>query len=453
MKKFIAILIFSITTTFVFAQEKLVPFFDNQTIISIQSDVAKRNNWFIDYPNFRDARIFILPDSTYALEVFYIQNDTLFKDRKIITAQRKKVFTDSLLAIMPPVITPEAKINQEGRVPLLIGSSLVSLGYYGTAAALITSNHTSSSKWPFAAYMFTGAAGILTPYFLTKDKNITLAQASITFHGQSRGILHGYAIAYSIDEYMDETWAHSIGLTTSILEGVGTYQLAKKMNLTNGQASMYQMGIDAGLVGGLLISDFFKLYSKPTMSPVWGTVLGSSLVFGATSLYASTKFDYTTGDAVFLRSSMALGALLPLPFVQEYKPMTSKAYTISVFSGGITGALAGHYIIKDRDISLSQGMYITLGEITGALLGLGTGYLIMPTNSSNAPSYLLWGSSIGAVAGYSLMSLIVLNNTPKKSPISCDLNINPAGIFYAKKFNTNQDYRYSMPIVNCNFAF
>lgn len=442
-----------------YSQEKLVSFFDNQDILSISRDFARQNNWFANYPTFREAKFYELIDGNYVLEVFYVKQDSIFKDRTIMSPERKKFYSDSLYATIPATVEINT-FSQKGRVPLLIGSTIMSMAFYGAQAATITSNYSHSAKWPFAAYMFTAATGIIVPYYLTKNKEVTLPQASIAFHGQSRGVFHGYAISFAIKNNMNNTSASCIALSTSIAEGFGVYKMAKKLHMTGGQVSTYQLGIDAGIIGGIglaNIAGFTEFNTNLDREKFWGTLVGSSIVFGGAGLLAGRHFNYSIGEAVVLRGSMALGAFLSVPFIHEFEQTHTEPYSTGAIIGGLAGTVVGHYLFNESELTLSEGMYINLGEVTGGLLGLGTAYLIAPesSNQSKITSYLLWGGAIGTLSGYSLMSYFMLNNTPKKSTALQNFNFqfNPMGI-YNSKFQQNEFVQHNaMPLAICSLKF
>jgi len=430
-----------------FAQEKLLPILDNQITI-VDAKLAKEAQLFAEYDKFIEAKLFRLSDTLFVIEVFYYKNDSIYKDRKLMNEAEKLEFQNNLYQAIT-IQSPEKMLDQSGRTALIAGSLLTSLAYYGYAIPM--SLDVESSKSFIAMYMLSGAAGFFIPYTTTKNKTVSVAQASLSFYGQSRGIYHGMSVPMLFDENPDFKTVLGAGVVVSLFEGFMGNHLARSWNYTAGAASMMQMGGDMGTAFGFLFSDVLNFYNDGKTKAIFGTALASSYL----GLWAGKRMgdtrQYTTGDAIVFRSTVILSSYIPLIFVNYTEPDKSKPFTIAALSGGAIGCFFAQRLVKNKEFSTGQGVLISLGELAGGLLGLGAAYLIAPDDDSD--KLFMTGIGIGGIAGLAIMyrqfsGRASINND---SDLSFNFSINPFGIgqLINKKSFGNQ---YSeLFILNCRF--
>lgn len=412
----------------VFAQEKLVKIIPGADIQILDEKKGAKTYLAEEYPGFTEARLYLMADSTYALEIFYVKDQNLFKERKYLSQEETEAFRDKLYNQYFHGYT-EKEFDQSGRTLLLTGSSVVGLGYYGYALPLSLS--VEDEKTFLALYMLSSGAGFFIPLATTKNIEVTRAQASMTLWGQSRGIYHGIALSHGLINTPEPEPVLGIGIATSVLEGFINFQLAGKWNFTSGDASVYQMGGDMGAIGGLLLADAFNLYARDNARGVLLTSLAGSVAGLAGGKYLADSRQYTVGDAIYMRSSVVLGSHVSVSLVNLFQPGESKPYTIGALLGGAAGGILAGRNLKGKDYTTGQGILIAVGQLAGGLLGFGVGYLVASDPSDS--EILLISSAIGAGGGFALLSSQL---APKKqneaTDVSLHLNLNPLGFHQPK---------------------
>ena len=105
------------------------------TLDVLDRKLERQLRLFPDIIGFREARLFQLPDSSFALEIFYRQQGHLFKQRQLLTktATRtlQKRVSDRILALRPRALQ-----DLSGRPRFLVRSFLLSYGFYSWATPI-----------------------------------------------------------------------------------------------------------------------------------------------------------------------------------------------------------------------------------------------------------------------------------------------------------------------------
>ena len=438
------------------AQEKQVPFFPEQDIMTINRNYAKKMSFFTEYNDFVEAKLFLTHENTYALEIFYEVNESLFKDRKILTSQEKNSYLEKLLqpyakqfnektgsgtALSDDSSDAEIQLpNQKGRSAMLVMNTIGGLGYYGYALPLTL--QVEEEKAFVGLYMLAAGASFYLPYRLTQRKDVTLAQASLNFYGISRGGMHGMFLGeifskkpeYSYSNYDEyraaedrrQSVLYGMGMAGSISGGIAGYNLAERWKYDGGSTSIFQMWGDLGTISGLLLADVFDFYSKRELNAAFGTTIATSFIGMTGGKFFGDSRNYTLGDAIVYRSTIALSALPLITLVDYFNPDDETAYAVAGLAGVAAGGYLGWKATQNKDFSTSDGVYIALGELAGGLLGLGLGYLIAPDFESEI---LLTSATLGALGGYGLMySGLKKNAVVLNSRIDLDMRLNPMGL-------------------------
>ncbi len=479
MRKILIVIILGLLAVTVMAQEKQVPFFPESKTYTITKKVAKKSGLFSEYKQFEEAKLFVLPDSSFILEILYNEGGFILKDRDLMSKSEKAAFIKQLKE-KGSANNATLEIDQSGRSALLLGNTLMGLSYYGPT--MIGMLDLNDYKLNIATYMLTAGLGYIIPYTTTKKTPVTRAQASMMFHGQTRGILHGMATAFIIDsDYYNDNHEHynddgldyygsnyegqkndrriryAFGTLFSVGEGIAGFHLAKKWDFGRGEASIFQLGGDVGASYGLLASDVLGLYEDGTPQTVQ-TAFGVSLLSSAAGYYFGKKFadkhEYTLGDAIALRTTIFTGALVSITLVDyfsdEYE--SSKPYTVGTILGSAIGGYLGMRHLRNKDLSTGQGILIGLGTTAGCLIGLGFGALIMPENA-DGPDILLTGASLGAIGGYLLSSNAIMKKLAFNQNENFDINFafNPAALLIKNTNNLRPDYIPSVAAVRITF--
>ncbi|OQA95135.1 MAG: hypothetical protein BWY22_02268 [Bacteroidetes bacterium ADurb.Bin217] len=452
------------------AQEKQVAIIPQHNITVITQEIAQKYSLFTNVAGFQRAELFQSPDSLFTIEISFKNSTGFYKNRSSWTYQEISHFRDSMSLIISNY--RQEGLNQDGRTMLLVGNTLVGLGYYSVASTIYAADKSNGAKLPIATYMFSAAASYFLPYYTTMNRQVTRAQASMSFHGQTRGLLYGIGLCnvlYNYKPTYPEGYVYSISdeqrkiydknyETNKHVElfstfaggvgfGLGGNYLAKKQNLSIGQASVHQLGVDFGLLQGLSCIMLFDITGKKA---TWGTVLGSGLAWGVAGNYIANQRDYPVGDALMIRNALLLGSTLPLPFIAANDPSDEKYYIYGVAGGSLLGLAYSKLLLDERSYTTGDALLVSLGEISGGLLGLGVGYLIMPEQHTH-PAYIITGGTLGAIGGFALMKKYVSGNVYKKQDkISYNFQVNPLGFFQESLYTSAE---YSLPAVMLHVTF
>lgn len=470
MKSFLrSVSIFGISLMFFVpmqAQEKQVPFFPEQEIMTIDRGYAKKISFFTDYDEFVEARLFLTPDGTYAVEIYYEQNDLLLKDRLVMNEAEKEMYLEGMLQQYAEQVsertgatsgddTSEEEIkvlNQKGRSTMLVMNTIGGLGYYGFALPITL--QAEDEKLIVGMYMLASGASFYIPYRITMNQDVTLAQASLNFYGISRGVMHGMFLGELISkeprwddysspgmteferieaekDYRDANERRSsalfgMGMVGSITGGIAGFKLADRWDYDGGSTSIFQMWGDLGTISGLLMSDVFDFYDRSELDVAFGTTILTSFLGMAGGKFFGDTRDYTLGDAIVYRSTVAMTTLPLITIVDYFNPDDETAYTAAGLAGIAAGGYLGWRATRDLDFETSDGVFVALGELAGGLLGLGLGYLIAPDFESEI---LLTSATLGAVGGYGLMYSGMKKNAIRlRSDLDIDFRLNPMGL-------------------------
>lgn len=460
MKQIMLLIISSILiNTQTYAQERQIRFFSEHNIDVVTKDIAEKYSLYPDIDGFQRAELFQINDSLFAIEIIFRNDEDTYRTRTQLTSEELSQLRNNLSTLIRNY--NQSVINQEGRAMLMVGNTLMGLSYYAVAPTIIVSNKISGNKLPIATYMFTAATSYFLPYYITQNKSVTMAQASMSFHGQSRGLLYGLGLSNLIStytssyDYSDEYWEkyqknqHFTLLSTlsgGVGFGLGSYYLAKHQNMSIGQASVHQLGIDYGLLQGVSYIEMFNISNKKN---IWGTVLGTGVVWGIAGNYFANQRDYSVGDAIMIRNTIFLGATLPLPIVALYDGNFNN-YLYAGIGGSLLGIAYSKLLLEKRSYTSGDALLVSLGKISGLLLGLGAGFLIMP-ESHDHPFYVIAGGTLGTIGGFRLMNNYVSKNgNIKEEKISCNIHINPLGLFQEVN-NTSPES--GTPIIQLHITF
>lgn len=389
------------------AQEVQVPIDEDGKVQVVTADLARKLNLFTDYPALREARLFLLPDSSFVLEITQETGGRLTRVRVAMDpAGAQELRRRVSLGLRDAA--PEAMLDQSGRTKLLVWTTLLSLGFYGPAAPIVLD--VDDPQGAVGLYMLSAGAGFIVPFLATRRTPVTEAGAVLGTYGATRGILHGTLAAYLFRRDPSDRGYFAGGLVGGLTEGIAGFTVANGGHLTAGTAELVGVGSDVGLgfglgaahVAGLFDEDPF--YFNRSYAAATGTAL-ASMAGGVGLGYALSRSEpYTRGDAFLLRNAGILGAHIGLAVADAANPNATrdKLYSGLAIAGGALGLIAGQRLVHGRDFTTAQGTFGTLGQVAGGLVGLGLGYLVSSENGDNS-TLLLAGSAAGAGVGYVLM--------------------------------------------------
>ena len=434
-----------------YSQEIQTPLDSQGKIKIIDSNLEKKLGLFSGYSNFQEAQLFQIPDTTYALEIYYQPGDKIYKARLPMTMEEVQEFQKLVSQRMKDEV-PRVTLDQDGRSKFIASMMGLSLGFYGWAVPV--SLDVSDGKVALALYMLTSSAGFYLPFSATRDKPVTDASATLCLYGGTRGILHGIEFAFLFSDEPEEQGTIASGLVFSLAEAFAGYKLAGQNKYSAGTTEVIGVGGDFGVGFGFGTAHLVNFIEDENGRGIAGSVLLESGLGLLAGHWMASQQSYTRGDANVLGAAGLLGAYLPLAIVDMTANDQDKAYTAASMTGAIAGLSFGHHLVKGKDFSTGQGSLISLSQCAGGLLGLGLAYLIAPEDSDDSALFLT-SSSVGAATGFWLMYRALENDASiQKKKLSVDIKLNPEGflgLVLGKEKSIMQRLPYPMFTVNCSF--
>jgi hypothetical protein len=431
------------------AQEVQVPLDREGKIEIIDSDLEKKLGLFTTYQGFREARLYQISDTSYVLEITYQPADRTMKARLPLTASAVKDLRDKV-SLRITEQAPEAALNHEGRTSMIIGSTTLSLGFYGWAVPVVL--ETDNGKTALALYMLTSGAGFFLPLVVTNSIDVTDANAILYVYGGTRGIIHGVFLNnLLLGEDATARGGIAFGMLGSIGESIGGFSVASKMPA--GKASTIGVYGDFGFglaLGACGLLDFF--HSGQERAAATTVLLGSAGGMIAGNLLTNHQ-PYTRGDAFVLEGAGLLGAYIPIAALDLFGVEGGKTYEAASMLGSVAGlALAHGSLLRGKDFTTGQGVLVQLGTLGGALTGAGIAYLF--SSSRGDGTLFLTSSAIGALGGFALTySLFSKDAQTREGSSSWNLNLFPGGLLTSRFTKSSSPSLSRVPFLSVGYRF
>ena len=427
---FVIMLLIMTSAISVRGQEKQIPFDVDQKIQSVTPDLAKRAGLFQYVHQFQEAKVYQLPDSSYVLEIHYLRDWQLYKERRPITVQE---LDDLRATIAMKAATPTDPLapSPAARVKFVTGMMFLGLGYYGWALPVIVEPDNENGN--VGLYFLGSGLTFLTAYYSTPARGIPESAAMLGLYGGTRGILHGFVLRQWIDTDSDpdnDDEAQTMvgaGMVMSIMETMAGYSIARNSRMMPGTAGVIGACGDFGmLVGGATGSLIGKgidrrkdehhyYYDYPYFYDsddehiyqrrwTYGSALvGSAGGFLAGALLARDE-PYTKGDGRVLLAAGLLGIGAAFSFNDVFNTGSEDKTEAALIAGPVVGVAAGHLLTRGKDFSSEQGTIVFLHTLTGGLLGLGISQMVNTANDNDEDFAIVYVTAGGAGAfllGYS----------------------------------------------------
>ncbi|MBI2506284.1 MAG: hypothetical protein HYW07_23970 [Candidatus Latescibacteria bacterium] len=380
--------------------EEQVPLDPEGKVQEITPALRTRLGLFPEIGDFQSARLFLGQDQVYVLEIAWQRQGKRWRQRQLLSPAA----VDSLrLDLRRRLTLPPAglQLDHSGRGELILDQILLSLLAYGPAMNVMLD--LDSARPALASHMLTTATSFYLPYRLTQHRSVTPAHRQLAQFGGTRGIAYGLIFADLLFE-KDRT-SRSDGATVLSSAALGSALGFKGVDWrgsTHGQAEVWAVMGDFGLLGGLGIAYTAGLYEKDR-SRRWGD--GMALLASGAGLYCGDWLgqhrDYTRGDAYVLRAGGFLGALLALPLVNATGIESGRAHVGGALAGMAAGVGLNDHLLKRQDFSFGQGLIVSGGELAGALLGLGLTYLADTGGHFDELAYFS-SAALGGLGGFTL---------------------------------------------------
>jgi len=380
-----------------FSQEIRIPIDEDARVDMITPEMRSELGLFPETAKFRSAGLFRNQDSLYILIIESNTETGIVRQRNIISQSEmidlRKHVTQKLRQT-----DPSQYLKREGRVGLITGVTTLSLGFSGFAMPAIL--QTRSGRQSTGAYLITAGAGFLAPYFITKNMDITNGMTTLGLHGGMRGIADG-ALFYWLIKGDTENWDDQALFSSMMVASVGELlagtSIASSTNMEDGQAStLSTMGLFGGGIG-------FAAYGLAgSEGDISGPLLvfgGSALGYGAGLLMTNNQY-YTPGDAQVLSVSGPNGVMLALTLTLAFDPDEERLYYGTAIAGALGGLIVGNELVRGKDFTTADAVYIGLGASGGYLVGSALGVMASPKDGK----VVAIASAIGGSVGFALMA-------------------------------------------------
>jgi hypothetical protein len=385
------------------AAEVQVPLDRAGRVQRVDAALARRLGMFPDRPGFQEARLFLLPDSSFVLEISSMLPAGLTRERVPLTPAGVDSIREGVTAGLALQKTP-LTIEKPGRPLFVATTSVMAFGFYGWVIPYLFEEN-ASDQVKVGTYLVTAGAGTFIPLYFTRNRPVTMASAAMAWYGMSRGALHGALLPYALNVDPVGKPAAACALGFSVVEGIAGFEWAARTGMSTGSAATISNGTDFGALYGL---GFSHLFNGEDSGRAAGTLIGSGVGLVASALYAPRR-DHTYGDASVMRTGGWVGGFTGLAIVQTFGPENyEKSSTVGAVAGGTLGLLVGDRLVRKADFSFGQSIIVDLTTFGGGLLGLGTGFLAQGSGGSER---VLWsttaaGTVVGYAVGYSMYAKI-----------------------------------------------
>ena len=402
-------------------------------IVEVDLRLRDELGLFQDVQSFDSARLFRTASGGYVLEITYLEQGALARERRTLTDAQLAELRGQIQQALTSV-GRERVVERSGRAGLILAQTLVGLAYHGWVVPVALD--VDSDRGSVASYLLASGASFLLPWLITENTSVSVAQRDAFFWGATRGILYGHALGYVAapddiqadefgnDEEKDERARLVIGSAGSVLGSLLGFYAARRFDASPGTVALWSAAGDFGLAGAFGTSYAAGLFDEeevlvgcPIGSPCvvrregsnrdgWALTVG----LGAASLVGAKLWgdaeDYTIGDAWALRSFGLLGtqALLPLAVgifdTEDADDKAEQAIAASAVAGAAAGLFLGNRVLRRTALSGGDGLLVLAGHVAGGLAALGVTYLLDDSEDIDDTVYLTTsaaGSAIGSL--------------------------------------------------------
>lgn len=363
---------------------------------------------------FIDAHLLRGADSNYLLDTLVRRGTDAVHRRRALSNAEAGALRQRVQAALG-VSNPRG-LATDYRTMLVIGSSLLGLGFYSWALPV---SGDMDGKEGVAAGMFAVAASFFGPYLATRGTQVSAGEANLALYGGTRGIPHGIlayhgfrsrndqqyvdgnGVPFTVEDQGDSDAATAAAITGSVLEGVGDFFWARGANLSGSTAHVIGVGGDIGLLWGLGYAELFDgeedFWDIETNRPLCIAGLAGSGLGMAFGSFAASHRRYTWGDVEVVRMSNFIGAATGLA-IADLVSDEDNPLLIGSLAGSAAGLALGDRFVRGVDLSAAQSILVDTGTIAGAALGLGIAYLVSSDGSDESEGYTS-AAALGAIGG------------------------------------------------------
>ncbi len=412
MKKIILILLIFTVSALSFPDSRQIPFDAEGRIQIYGPELERELGLFHDTGEFISGEIFET-ENVYTLELRYRIGPDIIRKIKILSEYELGELRDKI-SVLKNIRHGDTDISS--RRALIYGSSTLALAFWGWS--LPVALEVDDFKLGMGIYLLTSGTGFFLPFYLSRNKDIDMADAKLFTYGGTRGIAWGWTLGSALTdaEVEESDWSelNFYMLMTSIVSAGGLYALSRSREISSGTAESMGVWGDFGLGWGILIglSAMYELEEKDPVNDYGKTkgYLALAPIISAgnliTGYFWGRARNYETGDAYIIRTSGTLAIQLSLCLIDMFdwweKPTECAVLSIPLTLGGL---VLGDKFLRGQDhYKGNEGFLIMLAGTTGSLIGAGMTYVL---GSDSTEGYIYFAASLvtGAV------STILVRNT------------------------------------------
>ncbi|MCS6799380.1 MAG: hypothetical protein NZ898_12790 [Myxococcota bacterium] len=300
---------------------------------------------------------------------------------------------------------------------VLLGSSLaLGLTSWGIAAAMLVIDDDPDEGGARAVgmYLLTASAAFFVPFLATLNVELEWGPVQYAVDFGIRGIGHGLALDYVMHGEWEPRRTWIMQGAFSLLGYAGSYALASELGLSRAHAAATSSGHDVTIGATLALTGLVHpdLYDTSPRTVVGLAQLGGLAGIGLGHLYDAAARP-TWADVHFVWSMGVAGVLFTGGLLIAASADDARVVSATLLAGGAGGLVAGHLLNEPYDLGTAGVMLMNLGQVAGALLGLGVGLV-----AGGGPEVVSVGMGTGQLGGL-LLTWHVLDK-PLRQPSSSE---------------------------------
>lgn len=247
LKLLIITILFSAAMPYtMFGQEEAIAFDSKSKVFKLTPEIEKNIGLFSGTGSFKEAELFKQTDSSFILEIHYLKDNKIYRERKTMNNLAVKDLRSKIDLLQATF--KESSEAMEGRGLLLASSLYTGLVLYGPTLPITFENASGSTK--AGLYMLGAGAGFFVPFIFTLHNPISYGQANLAYYGNTRGLAQGFLLSNTLKgENLSVKSVFLLGSLFSIGESIGSYELVKRLDVSNGNANLMTVYGDFGFFG------------------------------------------------------------------------------------------------------------------------------------------------------------------------------------------------------------
>lgn len=407
--------------------EVVVPWDDAGKVLRMSAELRSRLDlWPGLYPHLEEAILLRDETGAHLLQVVWRDGRAVAQNRVALRPGEVDSLRASITSALALGRGGREESAQNARIPLLVASTVVGLGFYSWGVPVATD---LNGKTAVSVGMLCAGASFVIPHFATRHEAVTPGMANLGTYGLTRGIAHGAVLHRLVTGPRgDRGGRGGAAAAGSAVEGVAGYLWARGARFDAGRAHLIEAGGDLGAVAGIELAIAAHLrasYPEPDRGMEYVATLGAAVAGIAAGAWRGARSRPTWGDAEVLRTTSVLTQGLCIT-AWDLATDNDRAIAGAALGGAMLGAYVGDRLTDRPDFTVGQAVLLDLSTIAGGALGLGTAYLFDNGSGDFESEAYLTTTAVGATVGYALAYLAFAKKAVGRADSGAlDLGIQP----------------------------